>query len=271
MWANSCLTSARGSISNASERRKGARMFLKRNHGWLIFFETIVRFVGERERNPQSVFWRSSAGQLLILGRENTIFSLYKFTLPQLFVLTCTQFALHFHCQAGHSKLLLCPSLKCSQYHILGVIFRKEVILFPSSRSQTHASRKTPVHTLGTRMHACLCALFVFVLSKHPAVSHLLLVSWWWKAPAVLSRNPSPPYVTDILPALFTSRVVIQSLLGESRLSRHGLKGNAGRLSGSTPSSNLFLAGRKWSNNVDDFLVNLCSPCIMLFSPGCLS
>lgn len=142
------------------KRRKGARMFLKRNHGWLIFFETIVRFVGERERNPQSVFWRSSAGQLLILGRENTIFSLYKFTLPQLFVLTCTQFALHFHCQAGHSKLLLCPSLKCSQYHILGVIFQRKWFSFPPRALKRTLPERRPC----TRsVHACTHAYALYL------------------------------------------------------------------------------------------------------------
>lgn len=142
------------------KRRKGARMFLKRNHGWLIFFETIVRFVGERERNPQSVFWRSSAGQLLILGRENTIFSLYKFTLPQLFVLTCTQFALHFHCQAGHSKLLLCPSLKCSQYHILGVIFQRKWFSFPPRALKHTLPERRPC----TRsVHACTHAYALYL------------------------------------------------------------------------------------------------------------
>lgn len=103
-------------------------------------------------------------------------------------------------------------SVSISKVHSIphsGGNFPKDVIPLPLFLSLSNIQKRT--HS--TCMHACLCSLFIFVLSKHPAVSHLFLVSRWWKAPAVLSRNPSPPYVTDILPALFTSRVVIQSLL----------------------------------------------------------
>lgn len=136
--------------------------------------------------------------------------------------------------------------------------FPKDVTLslFPSlSNTQVHkhthawayTHTQTCTHTLSTCMHAYLCALFIFVLSKHPAVSHLFLflVSQWWKAPAVLSRNPSLPYVTDTLPALFTRQVVIQSPLEESQLLWHGLKGNAGQPSGSIPSCDLSRRGNR--------------------------
>lgn len=108
-------------------------------------------------------------------------------------------------------------SVSVSKVHSIphcGGNFPKDVILFPPFLTLKHP--QSEAHTCTHALHACLRTLFIFVLSIHPAVSHVFLVSWWWKAPAVLSRNPSPPYVTDILPALFTSRVVAQSLLGEA-------------------------------------------------------
>lgn len=128
--------------------------------------------------------------------------------------------------------MLLFPSVKCTQYHILEVISPKMWFLFPSF-SLFHSETYT------LHMHACLCSLFIFVLSKHPAVSHLFLVSRWWKAPAVLSRNPSPPYVTDILPALFTSRMVIQSPLTVSTFVTWAGGKRGTRLCASMPLCNL--------------------------------
>ena len=235
----------------------------------------IVRFVGEKRvhgKEIHSFSGGSKRGSCLFSGVKtqysrftsllhHSYLYLFAHNLP--FISTARQ---------DTQKPLLCPSLKCTQYHILGVISQRKWFSFPPNALKHTFPERRPctcsVHacTHAYALYLSLCwantPLCLTCFSCHNDERHLLFSA----------ETPLHPML--LTSCLHYSRVEWQfSHFSESLDFRDtGWRESSGRLSGSTPSSNLFFfAGRKWSNNVDDFLVNLCSPCIMLFSPGCLS
>lgn len=99
-----------------------------------------------------------------IHGCESTIPLLYKF-----FCYLCyfalvwqplKQFSLQFRCWTGHSKMLLFPSVKCTQYHIVEVISPR--MLFFSlhfSLWNIHNQKHTHAHTLYMRAYVLYLSL----------------------------------------------------------------------------------------------------------------
>lgn len=125
-----------------------------------------------------------------------------------------------------HTTRTICPSFPPRGRALKMLVFISKLHSVPLSEGKSPPrmrifSPRPPMfgnarRTFAVYTRARLCSLFILMLSKRTAVSRLFLVSWWWKAPAALSRKPSPPFVAAILSALFTSRVVIQSLLKAS-------------------------------------------------------
>lgn len=71
------------------------------------------------------------------------------------------QFALQFHCWAGLSKMLLFPSVKCTQYHILEVISPRMWFSFPHPPALKHTHPET--HTCTHSLHACIHAYVLYL------------------------------------------------------------------------------------------------------------
>lgn len=124
-------------------------------YAWLGW-QCIGRKLHGRFEIHKSVFSRLSVGCLLLIcGRDNRIVLVYKFLfpLPMLFPahLHTHQNKLPLNSSAGQalSEILLFPSVKCAQYHILEIISPRILLLLKHIQKHT--------------LHACTHAYVLYL------------------------------------------------------------------------------------------------------------
>lgn len=191
---------------------------------------------------------------LLIHKHETSIISIYKFLyftgVISHFIFTPSwHLGPHFHSLSGHSGSLF-PPVKCTQYHIPDVISQR-----CDSFSLFLSLWNTQIQKCTLYMHASMLIFFIYFCAEQ--TSHCCsLVSCVMMMKSTCCSQQTPPDVTDILPALFTCRVVIQSL--------NFCDKDWKEIQDSAVEPALYVTFcRRKLANVHNFLDTLCSLCIM--------
>lgn len=166
MWANSYLTSIHGSISNVLGEKKGHQCSGRIQDDAVFWNDCEICWIKKWNKSTKSVFYKVSgaASAYSWAWKRNSLGLQVSLLYCCYFVLICTppkQFALQFHCWAGHSKMLLFPSVKCTQYHILEVISPRMWFSFPLPLALKHTYPE--IHACTYPLHACMHAYVLYL------------------------------------------------------------------------------------------------------------